>query len=340
VVVGRAPPRSRQPVRRPPRHPLAARGDGPPQVLVPQLGRPLEDELADDGALRLSHASDGLGDGNSAGHTGGDGGGEDGYRIVYHEHVWPVRPGSLAAVGLDPDDVAGTLATVDADRGRMFSLLLQQHYRLVHWRRANHDLNYRRFFDITTLGGVRIEDPAVFEDAHRRILELVADGSIDGLRIDHPDGLRDPSGYFERLRDAAPDAWIVAEKILEPGETRRRDWRIDGTVGYEYSNRTLGLFVDPDSESVLDDLWATLQGGREPTGTWSTTPSARSSTGCSPPRSPTSPRCSPTSPTPRGSWRPARRSPKRCARCWSASPSTGPTSAPTTARCRAPTAGT
>jgi (1->4)-alpha-D-glucan 1-alpha-D-glucosylmutase len=239
------------------------RGDGPPQVIVPQLGRPLEDELADGGALRLSHASDGLGDGNSAGHSGSGGGGEDGYRVVYHEHVWPVRPGSLAAVGLDPDDVAGTLATVEADRGRMFSLLLQQHYRLAHWRRANHDLNYRRFFDITTLGGVRIEEPAVFEDAHRRILELIADGSIDGLRIDHPDGLRDPSGYFDRLRDAAPGAWIVAEKILEPGETRRRDWRIDGTVGYEYSNRTLGLFVDPDSESVLDDLWATLQGGRE-----------------------------------------------------------------------------
>jgi (1->4)-alpha-D-glucan 1-alpha-D-glucosylmutase len=234
------------------------RADGPPQVLVPQLGRPLEEELADGDDLRLDHASDGLGDGGHAGH--GEGGGEDGYRIVYHEHVWPVRPGSLAACGLDPDDVAGTLTAVGGDRGRLFSLLLQQHYRLVHWRRANHELNYRRFFDITTLGGVRIEDPTVFADTHRRILELVRARQIDGLRIDHPDGLRDPAGYFETLRGAAPDAWIVAEKILEPGESRRADWPIDGTVGYEFSNRTLGLFVDHGSERVLDDLYANIVG--------------------------------------------------------------------------------
>jgi (1->4)-alpha-D-glucan 1-alpha-D-glucosylmutase len=238
----------------------AQRGAGPPQVLVPQLGRPLEEELADGDDLRLAHASDGLGDG---GHGGlGEGGGADGYRIVYHEHVWPVRPGSLEAVGLDPDQVADTLRAVDTDRGRLFSLLLQQHYRLVHWRRANRELNYRRFFDITTLGGVRIEDPAVFADAHRRILELVRAGDIDGLRLDHPDGLRDPAGYFAALREAAPDTWIVAEKILEPGESRRADWPIDGTVGYEFSNRTLGLFVDAGSERVLDDLYAHVVGHR------------------------------------------------------------------------------
>jgi (1->4)-alpha-D-glucan 1-alpha-D-glucosylmutase len=234
------------------------RGDGPPQVLLPQLGRPLDEELAVGADLRLTHAAAGLGDGSHGGQR--EGGGEDGYRIVYHEHVWPVRPGSLAACGLDPDDVAGTLAAVDDDRGRLFSLLLQQHYRLVHWRRANHELNYRRFFDITTLGGVRIEAPEVFADAHRRILELVHDGAIDGLRIDHPDGLRDPAGYFARLREAAPDAWIVAEKILETGESRRADWPIDGTVGYEFSNRTLGLFVDAGSERVLDDLYANVVG--------------------------------------------------------------------------------
>jgi (1->4)-alpha-D-glucan 1-alpha-D-glucosylmutase len=232
------------------------RGDGPPQVLLPQLGRPLEDELSDASDLRLAHASD------ATGELAAGGGDEDGYRVVYHEHVWPVRPGSLAAVGLDPDDVTGTLAAVRGDRGRLFSLLLQQHYRLVHWRRANHELNYRRFFDITTLGGVRIEDPTVFADAHRRILELVEQGAIDGLRLDHPDGLRDPAGYFARLRDAAPDTWIVAEKILEAGESRRADWRIDGTVGYEFSNRTLGLFVDPGSEGILDDLYAHVVGHR------------------------------------------------------------------------------
>jgi (1->4)-alpha-D-glucan 1-alpha-D-glucosylmutase len=236
------------------------RGAGPPQVLLPQLGRPLEEELVDGDDLRLVHASTGLGDGGHG--VGDEGGGEDGYRIVYHEHVWPVRPGSLAAVGLDPEDVPGALAAVGSDRGRLFSLLLEQHYRLAHWRRANHELNYRRFFDITTLGGVRIEDPAVFADAHRRILQLVRDGEVDGLRLDHPDGLRDPAGYFAALRDAAPDAWIVAEKILEPGETRRREWPIDGTVGYEFSNRTLGLFVDGHSERILDDLYASVVGHR------------------------------------------------------------------------------
>jgi (1->4)-alpha-D-glucan 1-alpha-D-glucosylmutase len=227
------------------------RGDGPPQVIVPHLARPLEDELADGGALRLEHGEPPHGDDGHADAT---------WRIVYHEHIWPVRPGSLAAAGLDGDDVAGTLAAVEADRGRLLSLLLQQHHRPVHWRRANTDLNYRRFFDITTLGGVRVEDPTVFADVHRRALELVEDGIVDGLRIDHPDGLRDPSGYFEQLRAAAPDAWIIVEKILEPGERPRISWPIDGTVGYEFANLVLGLYVDPRSEAVLDDLYAQVVG--------------------------------------------------------------------------------
>jgi (1->4)-alpha-D-glucan 1-alpha-D-glucosylmutase len=227
------------------------RGDGPPQVLVPQLGRPLEDELADGRDLQLTHGDPPHGD---------DGHPDARWRIVYHDHVWPVRPGSLAAAGLDGEDVEGTLAVMDRDRGRLLTLLLEQHHRLVHWRRANTDLNYRRFFDITTLGGVRVEDPAVFADVHAKALELVADGAVEGLRIDHPDGLRDPAGYFEQLRAAAPDAWIVAEKILEPGERPRRDWPIDGTVGYEFANLVLGLFVDPRSAGILDEVAAQVTG--------------------------------------------------------------------------------
>ncbi|MBW3659438.1 MAG: malto-oligosyltrehalose synthase, partial [Actinobacteria bacterium] len=133
------------------------RGDGPPQLVVPQLGRELEEEIADGADLRLAHVDEG----DEA---------TDGYRVVYHEHAWPVRPGSLAAIGLDEEDPEATVAAVAGDRGRLFSLLLQQHYRLVHWRRANEELNYRRFFDITTLGGLRVEDPEVFDDAHRRVL--------------------------------------------------------------------------------------------------------------------------------------------------------------------------
>jgi (1->4)-alpha-D-glucan 1-alpha-D-glucosylmutase len=226
------------------------RGNGPPQVLVPHLGQSLEDELADGSALRLHHVRD-------------DGDPEAGFRIVYHDHAWPVRPGSLAGIGLDPRAVDATLDAVRGDRGRLFALLLDQHYRLVHWRRANEELNYRRFFDITTLGGLRIEDPAVFADAHGRILELLEQGAIDGLRVDHPDGLRDPTGYFQRLRAAAPDAWVVAEKILEAGETLRREWPIDGTVGYEFANLVLGLFVDPDSEPVLSGLYQQLTDERD-----------------------------------------------------------------------------
>ncbi|MFA9444568.1 malto-oligosyltrehalose synthase [Egicoccus sp. AB-alg6-2] len=223
-----------------------ARGDGPPQVLLPQLGQPLEVELAEADDLRLAHA-------------GGDDV-EAGYRIVYHEHAWPVRPGSLAEAGADPDDVAGTLAAFEVDRGRLFTLLLGQHYRLVHWQRANTELNYRRFFDITTLGGVRVEDEQVFADVHRKALELVADGVVDGLRIDHPDGLYDPTDYFRRLREVAPDAWIVVEKILEAGEPLRRDWPVDGTTGYEFANSVLGLFLDPSAAGLLDDVYRQVAG--------------------------------------------------------------------------------
>ncbi|MBW3619431.1 MAG: malto-oligosyltrehalose synthase [Actinobacteria bacterium] len=228
------------------------RGDGPPQVVVAQLGRELEDEIADGDDLRLEHrdvADDGT----------------DGFRIVYHEHAWPVRPGSVAAIGLDEDDPAAAVAAVAGDRGRLFSLLLQQHYRLVHWRRANEELNYRRFFDITTLGGLRVEDPQVFEDTHRRVLALVADGTVQGLRIDHPDGLHDPAAYYRRLRDAAgDDTWIVIEKILEPDERKRSEWPVDGTVGYEFTNLVLHLFLDPHSEGVLTDVYTRFLDGDRP----------------------------------------------------------------------------
>ncbi len=121
---------------------------------------------------------------------------------------------------------------------------------------------HRRFFDIGDLGGVCQEDPEVFEETHRKVLELVADGLVQGLRIDHPDGLADPAGYLERLRDCgARHVWV--EKILEPGE-RLRDWPVEGTTGYEFANDVTALFVDPAGEEPLTALYAELTGEPRP----------------------------------------------------------------------------
>jgi (1->4)-alpha-D-glucan 1-alpha-D-glucosylmutase len=111
---------------------------------------------------------------------------------------------------------------------------------------------HRRFFDIGDLAGVRVEDPHVFELTHRVVLQLVRDGLVDGLRIDHPDGLVDPRGYLERLRDEGVErVWV--EKILEPGEPLR-GWPVEGTTGYEFANDAQALFVDPSGERVLTEL--------------------------------------------------------------------------------------
>jgi (1->4)-alpha-D-glucan 1-alpha-D-glucosylmutase len=117
---------------------------------------------------------------------------------------------------------------------------------------------YRRFFDIDDLAAVRVEREEVFELVHGKVLELVRDGVVAGLRVDHPDGLADPAGYLRRLREAgAPAVWV--EKILHPGEALR-DWPVEGTVGYEFLNDVLRLFVDPAGEDVLTDLWEELSG--------------------------------------------------------------------------------
>ncbi|HEX2044843.1 MAG TPA: malto-oligosyltrehalose synthase [Gaiellaceae bacterium] len=111
----------------------------------------------------------------------------------------------------------------------------------------------RRFFDIDELGGVRVEDPAVFELTHRKVLELVGEGLVEGLRVDHVDGLADPRGYLERLRDeGVRRVWV--EKILEPGE-ELRDWPVEGTTGYEFANDVTALFVDPAGEEALTRLY-------------------------------------------------------------------------------------
>jgi (1->4)-alpha-D-glucan 1-alpha-D-glucosylmutase len=120
--------------------------------------------------------------------------------------------------------------------------------------------HHRRFFDIDDLAGVRQEDPEVFHETHRLALSLVHEGVVDALRIDHPDGLADPAGYLQRLRDRGVDTvWI--EKILEPSE-RLRDWPVAGTVGYEFLNDVCGVFVDGDAQGAFTALWQELSGDR------------------------------------------------------------------------------
>ena len=188
------------------------------RMLLPILGAPIEDSLGD---LRVEPD-----------------GGPDGEPVLwYYDHCLPLRPGT--------------------SRLPMHALLEAQHYRLTWWRDAATELNYRRFFDINTLIGVRVEDPAVFDATHAVIIKLVAEGLVDGLRVDHPDGLADPRGYLRRLAEAGAGVWVVVEKILEGTEELPDDWPCAGTTGYDALRVADGLFVDPAGGPPL---WAEYTG--------------------------------------------------------------------------------
>ncbi|MFE5548766.1 malto-oligosyltrehalose synthase [Streptomyces sp. NPDC056534] len=135
-------------------------------------------------------------------------------------------------------------------------LLDAQWYRLGWWRLARTELNYRRFFTISDLIGVRVEDPEVFAATHAKIVELVRDGVVEGLRIDHPDGLADPQGYLERLAGATGGhCWTVVEKILTGPETLPAAWPVAGTTGYDALRHVDGVFTDPVGAHELTDLY-------------------------------------------------------------------------------------
>jgi (1->4)-alpha-D-glucan 1-alpha-D-glucosylmutase len=151
--------------------------------------------------------------------------------------------------------LAAEVAAINADPAELDTILERQSYRLAHWSVAGSQLPYRRFFDITTLVGIRLEDPEVLEASHRRIFDWLARGTVDGVRIDHVDGLREPAAYLRRLRAVAPGAWIVVEKILAPGEALPASWPVDGTTGYEFVDRVGRLFVDPEGEAPLTQLF-------------------------------------------------------------------------------------
>lgn len=177
--------------------------------------------------------------------------------LRYADHWFPLAPGTLPP--LKADNFTAELATLNADPDRLDAILRRQFYRLARWRVAARELGYRRFFDINTLAGVRVEDPAVFAATHQRILDWLADGTLDGVRVDHVDGLRDPAGYLRRLRAAAPRAWIVVEKILAPDEALP-PWPVAGTTGYEFLNLCTGLLTDPAGAGPLTVAYAELTG--------------------------------------------------------------------------------
>src|ERR1700722_3519103 len=147
------------------------------------------------------------------------------------------------------------VAELDENLDALDDFLNQQNYRLAYWKTADQQLSYRRFFDVNTLIGLRVEREYVFEETHALVLEWLRQGVLDGLRVDHPDGLRDPLEYLKRLRKNAPAAYIVGEKILEPGEFLRESWPIEGTTGYDFLNVVLGVLVAPEGMAELTSVY-------------------------------------------------------------------------------------
>jgi (1->4)-alpha-D-glucan 1-alpha-D-glucosylmutase len=150
----------------------------------------------------------------------------------------------------------------------LHALLEAQPYRLAYWRTASHEVNYRRFFDVNELAGVRMEDPRVFQATHTLLLQLIAAGQINGVRIDHIDGLYDPAAYLAALQAAAGSGgapgglYIVVEKILTGDERLAADWPVAGTTGYEFANALNGLFVERRNRRVLERVYRRFTGER------------------------------------------------------------------------------
>jgi len=206
------------------------------RMLLPILSRPLDHCLDELHVSWLTDAGDdeyGPSHESSAGDERADG---DVPVLRYQGHVLPVRPGT--------------------ERLPMPELLAAQYYRLDHWRAAATELNWRRFFDISSLIAIRVSEPDVFAATHGLLLGLVAEGLIDGLRIDHPDGLADPRGYLRQLATAASGGWIVAEKILGADEELPADWPCAGTTGYDSLSAVGELFTDGAGAQPLAALYA------------------------------------------------------------------------------------
>jgi (1->4)-alpha-D-glucan 1-alpha-D-glucosylmutase len=202
--------------------------------------------------------------------------------LRYFDHRLPINardvPALQGVAEMAPDAAARIIAEFNGVAGqpksfdRLHELLEEQAYRLAYWRTAAHEINYRRFFDVNTLAGLRVEDPDVFAAIHRLLGTLLRDGRVTGVRIDHPDGLFDPAKYFDMLQDLAAESWgeqrkpgarrlyVVAEKILSGRERLPAGWRVHGTTGYNFLNQVNGLFVNPGNARRMRRAYARLTG--------------------------------------------------------------------------------
>ena len=220
------------------------------KVLAPFLGKPYGEALAA-GELSLARRDDGQ------------------FVVRYFDRDFPIHPDHFAELEreslafYDPADAAG--------RERLHQLLERQHYRLAWWRIANDEINWRRFFDVTELAGLHIEESEVFDATHSTLFRLYAEGLIDGMRVDHVDGLTDPGGYCRKLRSClaalerkrpvdapAGPAYIVVEKILGSGESLPAAWETDGSTGYDFMNEVSAVLHDPEGEEPLNALWSRI----------------------------------------------------------------------------------
>ncbi|GGX61451.1 malto-oligosyltrehalose synthase [Streptomyces hiroshimensis] len=190
------------------------------KVLLPVLAGPLGGELRHFGVAGRAHGDERV--------------------LRYHDHAFPLRPGT--------------------ERLPLPELLDAQWYRPAWWRLARTELNYRRFFTVSELIAVRVEDPEVFAATHGKVVQLLRDGVADGLRVDHPDGLADPAGYLHRLAEATDGRWTVVEKILSGGERLPGDWPVAGTTGYDALRHLDGLFVDPAGAAELGARYRAFTG--------------------------------------------------------------------------------
>jgi (1->4)-alpha-D-glucan 1-alpha-D-glucosylmutase len=200
------------------------------RLTLPILGKPFEEALADDEIRLVRDTQSGE------------------WSLAYYETQLPLDPQSVAEIGGGAEDKA-VIARIHA----------AQHWCLTCWKEAPRHLSYRRFFEVTGLVGLRVEDEAVFADSHRLALDLVQSGKVDGLRLDHIDGLADPAAYLTRLREkTGSETYIVVEKIFGHGETLPKSWPVDGTTGYEFITALSNLYIAGNGIEELAEAYAGL----------------------------------------------------------------------------------